>query len=134
MRGSVVAGLALIVLACGQKSPDEKLLDATEAAGSWIATAQFAAECWAGNRVPSAFLRNTIDAADKALQDAMKTADESKARPSLREAVRRPLQEARVTADDVRAAVQRGDRKAIDRARAQFAAAHLALDRLREQR
>ena len=51
-----VAIAAILLAACGSKSPDQKLLDAIEPATSWVATLQFTSEKWLGNSVPTRML------------------------------------------------------------------------------
>ena len=128
-----IAAIALVAFACGQQAPDQKLLNDVQPAVSWIATLQFASECWLDHRAPTSFVRNTIDAADSALEKAAETVDKSKAAQQLRGTIQQQVRVARTSAAEAKAALSRGDVATMTRARARFAAAYAALDALEKQ-
>lgn len=92
--------LAIALLAaCSHKSPEEKLQKDFEPVKSWSATVQFAGEKWSANSVPAAFVRATIDAAEKEYDKAGKSIDESKAQKELRDQLRQELEASRAAAE-----------------------------------
>ena len=68
MRRHYVLCAILLIVACGHKTPDQKLLEAADPAASWSATLQMTAETWLANSVPRSFVRATVDAPTKAFQ------------------------------------------------------------------
>lgn len=124
--------IALFLAGCNNKTPEQQLLHDVQPAVSWIASLQLATESWLGNRVPTSFIRNAIDAADTSLEKAQAAADESKANDGLRNSVREQLRVARAAAVDVRAAIATEDRVRVLRARAVFASAYRVLNALQQ--
>src|SRR5437762_13266303 len=88
-----------LLAACSHKTAEEQLLKDFEPVKSWAATVQFAGEKWTANSVPTAFVRATIDAAEKEFDKAAKTIDESKARKDLRDQLRDELEASRAAAE-----------------------------------
>jgi len=89
----------LLLAACSHKTPEEQLLKDFEPAKSWSATLQFAEERWTANSVPTAFVRATIDAAEKEFDKTARTIDQSQARKDLRDQLRRQLESSRAAAE-----------------------------------
>ena len=125
--------IAVALAACSHKPPDQKLADDIEPATSWIATLDFASADWLANRVASAFIRESVKSAQKALDKARKAAEQSKASEQLRDAVKLQLRSATDAADALSGAVERGDRNAVQRARSRFSAAYAALNQIEKQ-
>ncbi len=92
--------LAIALLAaCSHETPEEQLQKDFEPVKSWSATVQFAGERWTANSVPAAFVRATIDAAEKDYDRAGKAIDASQARKDLRDQLRRELEASRAAAE-----------------------------------
>jgi len=125
--------LAIVIASCSHQTPEQKLLSSLDPATSWIATLDFTAECWLGNRVPSAFVRASVSAAQKALDQAKNDIDSSKADPRLRNEARSQVRIADDAAVELNAAIHRSDRVAVARAKSRFAASYAALHALEEQ-
>ena len=89
---------ALLLAACGHKSPDEQLIQEFDSVKSWSATVQFAGEKWRVNSVPAFFMRATIAAAEKEYDAAATSIDQSRARKELRDQLRHELDAARASA------------------------------------
>jgi hypothetical protein len=121
-----------ILAACGNETPDQKLAKDIAPATSWTSTLQFASEVWLQNSVPSTFVRETVKAAQKAFDQAQKTIDQSKASAQMRSDVAQQLRAAKDAASELQAAVGRGDRQAVERARNRSAAAYQALHRIED--
>lgn len=92
----------VLLAACSHKTPEEQLLKDFEPVKSWSATVQFAGERWSANSVPNAFLRATIDSAEKEYDKAGKAIDESQARKDLRDQLRRQLDASRAAAEQLK--------------------------------
>ncbi len=91
--------LAIALLAaCSHRTPEEQLQKDFEPVKSWSATVQFAGEKWTANSVPAAFVRATIDAAEKDYDRAGKAIDASEARKDLRDQLRGELEVSRAAA------------------------------------
>ena len=88
-----------LLAACSHKTPEEKLQKDFEPVKSWSATVQFAGEKYDANSVPRAFVRATIDAAEKEYDKAGKAIDESQAQKDLRDQLRRELESSRAAAE-----------------------------------
>jgi len=114
MRLLVVA--LLLAAACSQKPPDEKLLDDVQPAASWAASLRFMGEKWLANSVPTAFVKNSADAARKSIEKTAKQIDQSQASAGLRQALRRDAVEVMQAAEQMEAAVDKGDRSGVERA------------------
>lgn len=123
----------LLVAGCSHKPPDQKLADDIDPATSWIATLDFAAADWLENRVPTRFVRDSVPAAQKALDQARKTTEQSKASAGLRDTVKQQLRIAADAAAELKGAIERGDRSAVQRARTRFRAAYASLHNIEEQ-
>jgi hypothetical protein len=92
--------LAIALLAaCTHKTPEEQLQKDFETVKSWSATVQFAGEKWSANSVPAAFVRATIDAAEKEYEKAGKAIDASQAPKDLRDQLHRELDVSRAAAE-----------------------------------
>lgn len=106
----------LFAAACSHKPPDEKLLDDVEPAASWAASLQLIGEKWLANSVPAAFVKNSADAARKSIEKTAKQIDQSQASADLRQALRRDAVEVMQAAEQLEAAVDKGDRSGVERA------------------
>jgi hypothetical protein len=124
--------MALLVAGCARKTPEQKLAGEAGTAASWVATFQFASEAWLANRVPGAFLRDTIQSGEKNLQKSEQSVEESEANERMRATVRDSLKTARVASAELKAALERGDRAGVARARMRFAAAYSTLHEVEE--
>ena len=113
----------LLAAACSQKPPDEKLLDDVKQAASWAASLQLIGEKWLANSVPSAFVKNSADAARKSIEKTAKQIDQSPASADLRQALRRDTVEVMQAAEQMEAAVDKGDRSGVERATRRLEAA-----------
>jgi hypothetical protein len=92
--------LAIALLAaCSHETPEEQLQKDFEPVKSWSATVQMADEKFTSNSVPAAFVRATIDAAEKDYDRAGKAIDASQARKDLRDQLRRELETSRAAAE-----------------------------------
>lgn len=114
--------VALVMLACQHKSPEQELIDKAGPAGSWIATLQMAGETWNANSVPASFVQNALAAADEEFETAADEASKSQARPEVRDSLRQILSEARAAGEGLRRAVEAGDRPGVSRVTARLAA------------
>lgn len=130
--GLCCLAVAIVVSGCQHRTPDQQLIRDLGPATSWIATLDLASESWVGNRVPSAFMDNSIHAAQMTLEQAMQSVDGSRASAPLRQRVRAQLRVAEDAAGELRGAVHRTDRGAAIRARARFISAYQALNALEE--
>ncbi|HEX9942546.1 MAG TPA: hypothetical protein VGG03_11045 [Thermoanaerobaculia bacterium] len=112
MGGAV---LSVLLLACQQKSPEEKLLKSVEPAGSWVAALEMVGQKWAANSVPTSFVKNSVSAAGKEFEKVAREAAKSQARPELRAAVRGLVAEAQAAGEGLKRAVEANDRGAVAR-------------------
>lgn len=85
------------------------------------------------NRVPAAFMADSIDAAQKSFAEAMQSIDQSPAGASLRQRAREQIRIAEDAGGELRGAVRRTDARAAGRARARFEAAYASLHALEQQ-
>ena len=131
--GLCCLAMAMAVAACQHQTPDQQLIRDLGPATSWIATLDLASESWLGNRVPSAFMDDSIRAAKTTLDQAMQSVEGSKASAPLRRRVRAQLRTAEDATGELRGAIHRTDRGAAIRARARFVSAYQALHALEEQ-
>ena len=118
----------MLALACGSQPPVQKLAKDAAPVGSWLATLQMTAEKWGANSVPAHFARDTAKAADKQLEKAASTADESPAPPAVRESLRRLIAQSRAATRDFRRSIAAGDRRAAAVAASRFHALGDAFD------
>lgn len=86
-----------------------------------------------GNRVPAAFMDDSIDAAQKSFAGAMQSIDQSPASASLRQRARQQIRIAEDAGAELQGAVRRTDASAAGRARARFAAAYASLHAMEQQ-
>ena len=133
MRTGLCCLLLSITAACGHRTADQKLISDLDSATSWIATLNLAAESWMGNRVPSAFMDDSIDAAQKSFEAAMQAIDQSPASASLRQRARQQIRIAEDAGGELRGAVRRTDARGAARARARFEAAYASLHAMEQQ-
>jgi hypothetical protein len=105
------AGIALF-LGCSSRTPEQDLLRKTEPVGSWLAALQMTGEKWLANGVPHAFVRTTVEAAQKELAQADQEAKKSSARPEVRDHLRRIIAAGRSEGERLRHAAAAGDRRA----------------------
>ena len=103
--------VVLIALsACQQKSPDEKLKDTAQTAGSWAATLSFAGEQWIANSVPRRFIRTSVEAAKKELDKSQQDVAKSDASRALRDRIGYDIAEEHRLAIELHDAVEKRDR------------------------
>jgi hypothetical protein len=133
VRSRVTVICVVLLAACQQKSPEEKLVKDVGPAISWAASLQFAAEKWLANSAPNAFVRASAEAGEKAFEKAKKSVAESKADSKLRSVIGAQIDAANDAAGDLRDAVKRGDRRAGARVIARFASAHEALEKIEKE-
>jgi hypothetical protein len=130
MRRFVV--FVVLLAACTHKTPEEKLLDRVDSSISWIATLQFAGEEWLANSVPTSFIRASVKAAKKDMQNATAAIERSPARRELRDALRAQLDAANSAAVRMKDAVEKNDRRSVAALIRRFKTAHAALDQLQQ--
>ena len=102
--------LTLALVACQQKSPDEKVKDTAKTAGSWAATLCFGGQQWIANSVPKRFIRTSVDAAKKELYKSQQDVAKSDASKALRDRVGHDIAETQHLATELRDAVENRDR------------------------
>ncbi|HTG36882.1 MAG TPA: hypothetical protein VLB76_28525 [Thermoanaerobaculia bacterium] len=131
MRSSISQGAPLfgalalaatLCLACASKSPQEKLLDATKPAASWIATLRMTGERWNANSVPASFVKATAGKAVDELGAVAEEAGKSPVPPEVRLPLQRLMTAARAAGSGLERAVEAGDRPAAARQVARLAA------------
>jgi hypothetical protein len=130
VRPHVIVICVVLLTACQQKSPEEKLIKDVGPAVSWAASLQYTTEKWLANSAPKAFVKASAEAGEKAFEKAKKSVAESKADSKLRSAIASQLDVSRAAAHDLQDAVKRGDRRAAAQAMARFASAHEALEQI----
>lgn len=101
---------AVLLAACRHQTPEQDLLDKADPAGSWISTLQMAGEKWIANSVPTAFVKTTWQAAREDLQQTARDAADSKARPEVRDPLRRLIAETRAAGFSLLQATEANDR------------------------
>ncbi|HEV7784308.1 MAG TPA: hypothetical protein VGQ28_03160, partial [Thermoanaerobaculia bacterium] len=106
---AVFAALALLT-ACQHKSPEQELADKADPAASWISTLQMVGEKWTANSVPTSFVKTTWQAAREDLKQNAQDAAESKARPEVRDPLRRLIAETRAAGFSLLQATEANDR------------------------
>jgi hypothetical protein len=100
-----------VLLACQSKPPEEQLLKAAEPLGSWLATLEMAGQKWEANSVPASFVGSSASAAGGEFEKMAQEAAASKARPAMRDPLRRLVAEAQSAGDGLDRAVEAGDRR-----------------------
>ena len=133
MRTGLCCLLLIITAGCGHQTADQKLISDLGQATSWAATLDLATASWMGNRVPAAFMDDTIDAAQKSFGGAMQSIEQSKASTALRERARHEIRMAEDAGAELRGAVHRTDAGAAARARTRFTAAYASLHAIQQQ-
>lgn len=129
---AVALVLSMMAVGCGSQPPVQKLVKDLQPVGSWLATLQMTAEKWGTNSVPAHFARDTAKAADKQLERAAATADESPTPTALREPLRRLIAESRAAAGDFQRVVAAGDRRRAGAAATRFHALSDAFDKWKQ--
>jgi hypothetical protein len=127
---AVAAGLCL---ACSSQSPEEKLLDQTKAASSWIATLRMTGEQWGANSVPTSFVETTVKAAREELKKEADDAAKSKARPEVRDPFRQIVTAAGAVGKSLRQAAEANDRPGMAREVGRLAALQGRLEAFQKQ-
>jgi hypothetical protein len=114
-RRAAVLALGLALASCG--SPQSRAAQALEKAGSWAATVELAGASWSANAVPTAFTRNTLRTAQRALERERRTLESA-----AEELPAGALDQGRQTVDavstlmtTVSSAFERGDRAGVAR-------------------
>ena len=133
MRRPVAFSLLLLLIACGGKTADEKLIKDIQPSISWVATLQFTAEEWRAKKIPDIYVRLVLKEAEKAFDNAAQTISQSQASKTLRDVIEREIAHSRVAANQLKQAVEKGDRDTAGHALQQFAAANTVLQRLHQQ-
>jgi len=101
---------AALFAACRHQTPEQDLADKADPAASWIATLQMTGEKWIANSVPTAFVKTTWQAAREDLQQAARDAADSKARPEVRDPLRRLIADTRTAGFSLLQATEANDR------------------------
>ena len=122
LRAVFAAALLAFLIACGHESPEQELLDQAAPVGSWIATLQMAGEKWIANSVPTSFVKTTWKAADEDLDQAAQEAAKSKARPAVRDPLRRLISQTQSSGLSLRQAAEANDRPEVARQTVRLAA------------
>ncbi len=133
MRQHLLFVAMVLLAACSRKTPEQKLLDEVHPALSSVATLQFAGESWLTDRVPTAFVRRSATAAENALDAATKSLEQSPARTTLREGIRRQLEVAHAAAEQLRQAIENDDRRSVRESIQRITSANAALQRLAQK-
>jgi len=116
------------LVGCHRQPPAVRLAEQAEPVGSWLATLQMTAEAWTANSVPTHFARDTVEAAKKEIEKAAGAARSSAAPRAVRDPLRSLLAESQRTTQELRAALERGDRRAAPALAARFRALADRLD------
>jgi hypothetical protein len=101
---------AALLAGCRHPSPEQELLDKADPAGSWIATLQLTGEKWIANSVPTSFVKTTWQAAREDLKQTAQDAAHSRARPEVRDPLRRLIAETQGSGFSLRQATETNDR------------------------
>lgn len=117
-------------IACGSRSPEQKLFDELDASTSWMAALQFAGEKWIANSVPGSFVRDAAVAAEPQLRQGVAAVDASDAPKEFRDALRKQIEISGRAAAALKEAAERGDRAAAPEIVGRLAAANAAVRRL----
>jgi hypothetical protein len=104
---------AILLVACSHRTPDQQLMKDVGPAISWIATLHFAAQQWLDDAVPDVYVRLTIEDAQKAFENAIRSVDQSEASNALRDQIRRKIETSREAAQYLQQAIEKGDRKRV---------------------
>ena len=100
------------LLSCQHQTPEQELLQKVEPMGSWLAALQMTGEKWTANSVPAAFVRTTAEAARGPFEQAARDAAESKARPAVRDPLRKLISDGEAESDRLRRSAAAEDRGA----------------------
>ena len=114
-RYRAIFAAAVLFAACRHQTPEQDLSDKADPAASWIATLQMTGEKWIANSVPTAFVKTTWQAAREDLQQTARDAADSKARPEVRDPLRRLIAETRAAGFGLLQATEANDRPAAAR-------------------
>lgn len=101
---------AVLLAACRHPSPEQDLVDKADPAASWISTLQMTGEKWIANSVPTSFVKTTWQSAREDLQQTAQDAADSKARPEVRDPLRRLIAETRAAGFSLFQATEANDR------------------------
>lgn len=61
MKKSLLASLSLVLTACSQTTPQEKIVKALESIQSWTATAQMVGETWQQGDISTTYAQQTLE-------------------------------------------------------------------------
>jgi hypothetical protein len=109
-RYRAIFAAAALLAACRHQTPEQELVDKADPAGSWISTLQMTGEKWVANSVPTSFVKTTWQAAREDLEQTAQDAARSKARPEVRDPLRRLVAETRAAGFGLLHATEANDR------------------------
>jgi hypothetical protein len=116
-RPSYLLLLLLLLTACHNQSPADKLRAELKTVASWAATARMTGEAWSGGAVPNAYARRTLQAAATALQESAAALDisarDGSTVPDLRTATMAKMQKLQQLVAQMSAAVEQQNRAAM---------------------
>ncbi len=102
---------ATLFASCRHQTPEQELVDKADPAASWISTLQMTGEKWTANSVPTSFVKTTCQAAREELQQTAQDAADSKARPEVRDPLRRLIAGTRAAGFSLLQATEANDRQ-----------------------
>ena len=122
-----------LLAACTQRSEEEKLLGTMSATGSWAASLSYIGAQWLANRVPTRYVADSIEAAQKEAGKARKAIEKSKASAGLRNRLRANVQQLDESASALDRAIEKRDLGSVTREVERCARVHEELDAIREE-
>lgn len=129
-RSVTVFVLLMMLTSCSTQSPVDQQVKELQTVQSWAATAHMASDAWTNNTVPTAYTKRTLQTAQQSIQDSLDTLTQKASAPAP------ILADVRTVAQvvgEMGAAVERGDRAALQQQTAQLAAQEQTLGTLAKQ-
>ena len=110
----VSLALLTVLTACGAQSSADDLATELETVTSWAATAHMVGDAWINGTVPTAYAKQTLEAAQQSLQEEMDTLAQGSTVPSDRRTkLLETLQSLEQTVGQMATAVEQEDRAAL---------------------
>ncbi|HEU4565690.1 MAG TPA: hypothetical protein VFS05_13610 [Gemmatimonadaceae bacterium] len=106
-------GIALVLTSCSSVEPRERVRKELESAASWSATARMIGQMWLRDAVPTVYARRALASTMQSLRQSEERITREAVPVAARDSITAALAPVEAGVDAMRAAVEKGDRAAV---------------------